>query len=182
LQKERENLFPNPARTLLFAPEFGVTKWYKRNNIEYLSIDLLASTADVRADIQALPFGDDEFDFISCDHVLEHVDDYMLALKELYRVAKPGGCVEITVPLFPDWPATYEDKTVTTPEERKQKFGQTEHLRIFGRDITDIIKDVGFELTIVDGEKCNPRIVPLVGPAKYDYNKAFFCKKPFTGI
>jgi ubiquinone/menaquinone biosynthesis C-methylase UbiE len=131
----------------------------------------------MKADIQALPFGDNEFDFISCDHVLEHVHDYMLGLKELYRVIKPGGWVEITVPLLPDLPATYEDETIVSKEERKQKFGQSDHLRIFGMDFPQKLRDVGFALTIHDGNTCDKRIVPIVGAVVYNYNKAFFCKK-----
>jgi ubiquinone/menaquinone biosynthesis C-methylase UbiE len=163
---------------LLFAPAYGVTVWFKRSRIKYLSADLASPFAEVRADILALPFGDSEFDFISCDHILEHVRDYMLALKELHRVIKPGGCVEITVPLLPELPATYEDESVVTEEERRERFGQTDHLRIFGIDFPQKLREAGFDVTIYDGDTCDERIVPIVGACIYNYNKAFICRKP----
>jgi SAM-dependent methyltransferase len=178
LEENKQTLFPATQRALIFAPAYGMAIWFNRNKIKYLGADLSSPFAEAKVDIQALPFGDNEFDFISCDHVLEHVQDYMLALKELYRVIKPEGCVEITVPLLPELPATYEDETITSKEERKQKFGQSDHLRIFGMDFPQKLRDAGFALTIHDGDTCDERIVPITGACVYNYNKAFFCRKP----
>lgn len=47
----------------------------------------------IQADICALPFPDNSFDFVVCLHVLEHVQDPGLACRELMRVAK-GGFIE----------------------------------------------------------------------------------------
>jgi ubiquinone/menaquinone biosynthesis C-methylase UbiE len=179
LKKNKEAIFPPDPKVLLFAPGFCISNWFKQAGIKCISADLL-DTALVKIDIQAIAFGDDELDYISCDQILEHVPDYMLALKELYRVAKPGGCVAITVPLMPEWPVTYEDESVVTEEERKEKFGQTDHLRIFGMDFEQKLRASGFDLTIYDGDMCDARIVPIVGGCIYDYNKVFICKKPLA--
>jgi ubiquinone/menaquinone biosynthesis C-methylase UbiE len=152
--------------------------WFKRNKIPFLSADINPTYIDVRVDIQDIPFSDNEFWFISCDHVLEHVQDYRLAIRELYRVCKPGGYVEISVPLMESIPATCEDKTITTSEECKTKYGQKDHLRLFGADFDKYLLNAGFEVSIYDGNQCDTRILPVIGPAIHDYNKLYICFKP----
>ncbi|KKS03406.1 MAG: Methyltransferase type 11 [candidate division WWE3 bacterium GW2011_GWE2_42_25] len=51
-----------------------------------------------QGDITKLRFPDNYFDKIVCTEVLEHIDDDVTAIKELYRVLKPGGIIAITVP------------------------------------------------------------------------------------
>ena len=51
-----------------------------------------------QGDITKLRFPDSSFDKIVCTEVLEHIDDDKTAIKELYRVLKPGGVIAITVP------------------------------------------------------------------------------------
>ncbi len=49
----------------------------------------------------ALPFPDRQFDLVLATDVIEHVDDDLAALREIRRVAKPGGHLLLTVPTFP---------------------------------------------------------------------------------
>jgi len=49
-----------------------------------------------------LPFADDTFDKVICSEVLEHIPDYVGAVKEITRVLKPGGTLGVSVPRY--WP------------------------------------------------------------------------------
>ncbi len=162
---------------LVFAPLPAYQIWFKRHRINYVSTDLFDRFVDVKADIQQLPYANNEFGFISCDHVLEHVHDYAAALKELYRVVKIGGCVEITVPILPGLETTYEDETIVSPNDRTKAFGQNDHLRFFGNDFIGILRNAGFEVTVYDGNLCDDSIRAVSAPAIYDINKVFLCVK-----
>jgi predicted SAM-dependent methyltransferase len=177
LTKHKGDLFDKQSEVLIFAPARAIQVWFSNNKIKFISADIELKYVDIQMDIQDIPFEKNKFDFISCDHVLEHVPDYHLAISELYRVAKIGGVVEITVPLSEKLDTTYEDETAKSIEERVHAFGQHDHLRVFGKDFTDNLEKVGFEVSIYDGDKCDKKIVPLIAPALYDYNKVFFCKK-----
>ncbi len=174
-----KNALPRPSdKVLIFAPAYAYRIWFKRRKRSFLSADLFERSADVRADIQHTPFADGAYDFISCDHVLEHVDDDGAALRELLRIVRPGGCVELSVPLLPDRADTYEDPSINDPAGRAMAFGQSDHLRLYGRDFADKLRRVGFVVTMCDGDACDPAIVPVTGPAVFDYNQIFLCKKP----
>jgi len=88
---KKENILLPTSNILIFAMPLSYKKWFKRNNLRYISADLFNIRADMKTDIQNISFDDNYFDFISCDHVLEHVPDYIAALKELKRVVKTGG-------------------------------------------------------------------------------------------
>jgi ubiquinone/menaquinone biosynthesis C-methylase UbiE len=60
-------------------------------NLNYISADLFSPIVDVKADILDLPFENESFDIIFCNHVLEHIEDDAKAMSELYRVLRPGG-------------------------------------------------------------------------------------------
>jgi ubiquinone/menaquinone biosynthesis C-methylase UbiE len=79
---------------LHFAPEQAFYKLFRnQENLDYTTTDLLSPLADVKADICNLPFADNSYDIIFCNHVLEHIPDDTQAMKELFRVLKPGGVV-----------------------------------------------------------------------------------------
>jgi ubiquinone/menaquinone biosynthesis C-methylase UbiE len=105
----------------------------------------------LRADITDLPFDDNRFDAIYCSHVLEHVPDDRKAMSELRRVLRPGGWAVLQVPI--KLIVTYEDSAVTTPEDRERVFGQSDHVRIYGLDYKDRLREVGFKVTIVQYAK-----------------------------
>jgi len=178
LDRHKEQHLRNDSNVLIFAPAYSVYLWFRSHKIKFLSTDIDDRLVDINMDIQKIPYNDNEFDFISCDHVLEHVPDYQKAIAELFRVIKKNGTVEITVPLLPDLENTYEDESVTSYFDRAKAFGQFDHLRIFGRDFESKLEKAGFNVSLVDGDKCDERIAPLTAPALYDYNKIFICRKP----
>ncbi len=117
----------------------------------------------------------DTFDAMICIHVLEHVDDDRGAMAEMYRVLKPGGWSLISVPIRLDQ-KTYEDATITTPAARKAAFGETSHVRYYGRDLVDRLEATGFHVTIDAAADLEPSSVTKYG-LLHDEN-IFFCTKP----
>lgn len=146
--KNETNLFTSKNIKLLhFAPEQAFLKRFRKlKNIDYITTDIESPLADVKADICNLPFKDNEFDVILCNHVLEHVKDDKKAMSELYRVMKPGGWGIFQIPQDLKREITFEDDTITDPKERAKIFGQYDHVRIYGRDYFDKLRSVGFRV------------------------------------
>ena len=148
LQNET-NFFTGKLKVLHIAPEQEfLRKFKKMKNLDYTSADLFSPIVDVKADILDLPFEDNSFDVIICNHVLEHIADDKKAMSELYRVMKPKGWGIVQVPMKNSLEKTYEDFTITDPKERQKHFGQYDHVRWYGMDYFDRLKSVGFETEI----------------------------------
>jgi SAM-dependent methyltransferase len=130
-----------------FAAERGFSDVVRRGagDRRYIRIDLQSPLSDVHADICALPFRDDEFDAVICNHVLEHVPDDRAAMRELRRILRQGGFAILMVPFQPDR-QTYEDPTVVDPERREELFGQFDHVRLYGSDYLDRLREAGFDV------------------------------------
>ena len=117
-------------------------------HLNYISADLNpASIAMVQADITSMPFGDETFDVVICNHVLEHVSDDRKAIGELYRVLKPGGRVYMMHPVSKR-ERTDESATVTGKAERRRRFGQKDHVRLYGQDFIQRNEEAGFETVV----------------------------------
>ena len=114
---------------------------------------------------------------IICNHVLEHVSDYMKALRELHRIIRPAGKVIISFPVDQNLSSLYEDPSITTEKDRIKCFGQNDHLRVFGIDSPKMLESVGFKVTLIRGEDYDEMIKPVVGPADYDYNILWVLEK-----
>jgi ubiquinone/menaquinone biosynthesis C-methylase UbiE len=100
----------------------------------------------VKMDITDIQYPDNSFDVVYCSHVLEHVPDDRKAMRELARVLKPTGWAILAVPIFNE--KTFEDPTITSPEERERVFRQSDHVRIYGRDFVDRLRESGFDVTV----------------------------------
>ena len=141
------DFFSKPLKVLHVAPEQAFYKRFKnQKNLTYITTDLYSPLADVKADLCALPFEDDSFDVIFCNHVLEHIPDDAQAMRELYRVMKKGGWGIFQVPQDINRAHTFEDDTITDPAERTRIFGQYDHVRVYGLDYFDRLRQVGFEV------------------------------------
>ncbi|MDO5979904.1 class I SAM-dependent methyltransferase [Flavivirga spongiicola] len=149
--KNETDFFSAKKKVLHFAPEQAFYKRFRKmKNLEYITTDLNSPLADVKADICNLPFKDDEFDIIFCNHVLEHIPDDTKAMQELYRVLKVGGMGVFQIPQDLTREATFEDNTITDKKERAKIFGQYDHVRVYGRDYFDKLRSVGFKVEEVD--------------------------------
>lgn len=151
--KNKTDFFNNTEskKVLHFAPEQCFYKRFrKQSNIEYTTTDLLSPLADVKADICNLPFVDNSYDIIFCNHVLEHIPDDTKAMQELYRVLKPKGMAILQIPQELARKTTYEDNSITDKAERAKIFGQYDHVRVYGRDYFEKLRSVGFTVEEAD--------------------------------
>jgi SAM-dependent methyltransferase len=145
-------------KVLHFAPEQAFYKLFRnQKNLDYTTTDLFSPLADVKADICNLPFEDNQYDVILCNHVLEHIPDDTKAMQELYRVLKPGGMAILQIPQDLSRATTFADDTITDQKERAKIFGQYDHVRIYGRDYFDKLRSIGF--TVVEEDYTN-KIAP----------------------
>ena len=136
-------------KVLHFAPEQAFYKLFRnQNNINYTTTDLFSPLADVKADICNLPFQDNYYDVILCNHVLEHIPNDTKAMQELYRVLKPGGMGIFQIPQDLSRTTTFSDDSITNQKERAAIFGQYDHVRIYGRDYFEKLRSIGF--TVVE--------------------------------
>lgn len=146
LQNET-NFFEAPANVLHVAPEQAFYKRFRKmDNLTYTTTDLHSPLADVKADICNLPFENNSFDIIFCNHVLEHIPNDTKAMQELYRVLKKGGMAILQIPQDLSKEKTFQDDTITDPKKRAEIFGQYDHVRIYGRDYFDKLRKVGFSV------------------------------------
>jgi SAM-dependent methyltransferase len=175
--EHRTNLFSAHLRVLHFAPEPVLQeRLAAQPNLDYLSADLDSPTAMAQFDITRIPYADDAFDVILCSHVLEHVPDDRLAMRELLRVLSPTGWALLLVPIDRSRPETYEDPAVVTPEERARAYWQHDHVRLYGRDFAERLRAAGFAVTV------DPYIRELDEETSRRHGLAghdmFVCRKP----
>ncbi len=151
----RTNLFSEQRKSLLhFAPEEVFhSKFSALDSVDYFPCDLFPEKYEyptgktlAKIDITSIPFQDDHFDVILCNHVLEHIPDDRLAMRELYRVMKPSGWCILQVPIDYSRVSTYEDFSITSPLARKKAFGKTDHVRWYGQDYPKRLQEAGFNV------------------------------------
>jgi len=176
--RERTSFFTEKLKVLHIAPEYCFLKPFgELKNLDYITADLNSPWAKVKLDVQNIPFADNLFDAIICNHVLEHVNDDKLALQELFRVMKPNGFGIFQVPLENSLENTFEDSSISTPALREKHFGQRDHLRLYGRDYAERLKSAGFDVTEDTFVKeISPELVKryALPPSEIIY----FCRKP----
>ncbi|MFY0687322.1 MAG: methyltransferase domain-containing protein [Cyclobacteriaceae bacterium] len=150
--KQKTDFFSKKSKMLHVAPErCFIDRFEQLEHLDYITGDIESPLAKVKMDIHEIPFDDNTFDVIFCNHVLEHVDDDIKAMSEMYRVLKPGGWAILQIPLFYPLPEkTYEDSSITSAKEREKAFGQDDHVRLYGHDYTERIKSVGFKVEGAD--------------------------------
>ena len=141
-------------KVLHIAPEQCFLDIFRnQKNLAYITSDLESTIEDVKADICDLPFKDNEFDVVLCNHVLEHIPDDYKAMQELYRVLKTGGFGVFQIPQDLNRATTFEDDAITDKKQRAEIFGQYDHVRVYGRDYFDKLRAVGFRVDEVDYTK-----------------------------
>ena len=123
----------------------------------------------------------DYFDVIYASHVLEHIIDDYKAMKNIYNHLVPGGFAIILVPLLGK--ATIEGGPSLSPKERQKKFGQHDHVRQYGSDITERLESVGFSVKIIDSKNISLSEIKKFGfethgyKGNEEYEKVFMCQR-----
>lgn len=145
--------------------------------VDYIGIDLVAAGPQVttRGDLLALPLKSESVDAVLCIHVLEHVDDDRGAIAEIFRVLKPGGTAIVSVPIRLDQP-TFEDPSITDPQERERLFGERSHVRYYGVDFVERLTTAGFNASMEPAQE-----IPEDELRKYGLRRdenIFVCIKP----
>lgn len=150
---QRTDLFNGTLKRILhIAPEEAIERLVRGlPGVTYLSADIGDPRATVRMDVTNIDSLDNSFEVILCSHVLEHVSDDRKALREFHRVLSPGGWSMIQIPVTD--PITFEDSTVTDPEERLRVFGQSDHVRRYGPDVRDRMEEAGFTVEEITTEE-----------------------------
>ena len=143
------DLLERRPRLLHIAPEVSLmrhlTPLYQGSD-NYITADLESPLADMHFDVQQIPLKSKSIEVVICNHLLEHVENDIVALKELHRVLRPGGWGIVLVPEDRTRATTFEDDSVTDREERTRLFGQYDHRRVYGRDYDDRLRSVGFRV------------------------------------
>ena len=150
---ERERI-KNLPTILHIAPEVCLMREFKRIYLSapqnYITADLESPLADMHFDVQQIPMADSSVDIIICNHLLEHVESDHKALKEMYRIMRPGGLGIMLAPIDYTLETTFEDDTITDPKQRAEVFGQYDHRRIYGKDYLERLRAAGFEAFEID--------------------------------
>ena len=146
--RDKTDFFTATLKVLHIAPEQCFYSRFKRlDNLNYITADMESPIAEVRLDVQKMPFKANEFDVVICNHVLEHVEDDKKAMSEILRVLKKGGFALIHVPVDYSMKKTYENAEITGPKEREKHFRQKDHHRLYGLDFPVRLKEAGFVIT-----------------------------------
>jgi SAM-dependent methyltransferase len=139
----------NKVKILDFSPSRNLQRVLKENStISYTTTDFSGEfPADKHDDITHLDMPDKSYDLVVCYHILEHVNEDMQAMRELYRVLNAGGACIIQTPYKEG--DIYEDPSVQTPEGRLTHFGQADHVRIYSAvGLKNRLSQSGFQVEI----------------------------------
>jgi SAM-dependent methyltransferase len=142
-------------RVFHVAPEYAIMAYLSRMS-KYVAVDIdppkpyESGGAVEYCDITNIGYPDNSFDLIVCSNVLEHIPRDNVAIKELHRVLSPSGVAILQVPIGRALKHTIEDPSVSDPRERERRFGQYDHVRIYGPDYPQRLSDGGFVVEIFD--------------------------------
>ena len=165
---------------LHFAPEgifYNLFASFK--DTDYWPVDLepdrYKGMVKKAVDITKIPFEDNNFDLIMCNHVLEHIPDDRKAMRELYRVLKPKtGIAFLNVPIF-NISETLEKPEYNTPELRFKYYGQHDHVRAYGLDYPQRLREIGFSVQLFTMDDIDEKAIRKYGLMKDE--KVFLCRK-----
>lgn len=177
--KDKTNFFSGKLHFLHIAPEQCFLKPFEEQHKDgYITADLESPLAKVKMDVHHIPFEPNTFDAVMCNHVMEHVENDILAMKEIFRVLKPGGWAIMQVPFFSPVPdQTFEDTSIRSPKACEAAYGQDDHVRKYGTDYPERIRSAGFE--VIEDDYVKTLDADVVKKYALPANEViFFSKKP----
>lgn len=144
--REKTDFFTANLRVLHIAPEHCfIERFEALPNLDYITADIESPLAKVKMDVHDIPFTDNSFDVVFCNHVLEHVTDDLKACSEFNRVLKPTGWGILQSPVY-NLEKTLEDNSITDASERERIFGQRDHVRKYGKDYASRLRNSGIKI------------------------------------
>jgi SAM-dependent methyltransferase len=161
------------------APEYEISNRLKRANfLDYWTSSFDGKNTRAKIDITQISFPDNHFDAIYCSHVLEHVTEDRKAIHEFWRILRPGRWALLQVPVIPGLTITVEDEAIVDPNERARVYGQWDHVRAYGSDYPDRLREAGFAVTIFLAiDILSPRRIVQWGIDTTE-EPIFYCQKP----
>ncbi len=150
--EEETDLFQSQANKSLlhFGPsEVMYDRFSQLSSIAYTAVDL--NPADYPMQLQKMDMTDiggpaKTYDYILAIHIMEHIKDDIAAMRELYRVLKPGAKAIIMIPIDLDTEKTIESDVSLSGDENELLYGQTDHVRLYGQDFSDRLEQLGFRV------------------------------------
>lgn len=136
---------------LHFSPENAEKAFLRKlTNLHYVTADYLHEE-ELRLDLTALDLPDESWDVLIVYHILEHIVEDRKAMREMFRVLRPGGMAILQVPIDVDREEIYEDETIVDPKERRKAFGQGDHVRRYSASgLQARLEEAGFRVEPVD--------------------------------
>lgn len=128
---------------------------YRNSTFEVKKIDLTSISQD-----------DNSIDIFIANHILEHIIDYKKALSEINRILRMNGIAILQTPFSPEIYKNFEDPLIKTDEGRDKYYGQSNHVRLFGKQLFDDIYEAGFSSYFIEHET----VLNEYDPEKYGVN------------
>ncbi len=152
--KNKTDIYSKPLKVLHIAPEIAFFNHFKsQENLDYNPVDIyphLYPKGTKYLNVLKNDLPDNTYDVIICNHVFQYIEEDRKAMKELYRIMKHGGWGVMQVPYDKKREITYEDSSIKDPLEREKAFGLKEHVRFYGLDYADRLREAGFNVSIQD--------------------------------
>lgn len=175
---EQSDVLQRPTRLLHIAPEVCLETPLRRlKNVDYLSADYDSTLAMDRVDVRQIQYGDQTFDGVICNHVLQLIDDDTTAMHELARIVKPGGWALIQSSIDDALDETEEDPQAHSGLHQSGRYEEV-FQRMYARgDYVRRLEQAGFEVTVSDfARDLRPEIARELG---LDLDETvYFCRKP----
>ncbi|MCD6012807.1 MAG: hypothetical protein K0Q79_2669 [Flavipsychrobacter sp.] len=140
----------NKTNLIDFAPSPSLSAFFRRFDfINHRTADLYMEGVDDVVDLTDMSlYADNSFDIFVCSHVLEHIEDDSKAMRELYRILKPGGRGIAMVPIWTKGELVIENLPITTEAERWKYYGQGDHVRLYNRaGFLGRLQNAGFKVS-----------------------------------
>jgi SAM-dependent methyltransferase len=145
----------NGKKILHLSPEKNIYRFLSKK-ATVITADLLPGfykTIDglvQKQDATKFSYADHSFDLVIGNHILEHIPDDLKAMKEIYRVLKPGASAVLQVPYSETNTETIESPGIIDPEMQSKLYGQKDHVRIYTlKDYTARLQHAGFLVSVI---------------------------------
>lgn len=138
------------SKILHFSPERSLEHYFFKGKFKnYYTANLRGKNIDFKIDLSKKIAFRDKFDLIICNHVLEHIQNDILALKNIYSMLSKDGMAILQTPYSKIIDQDYFINENLSPEENLKLYGQDDHVRIYSKkSLINKIKNTGFELEI----------------------------------